>query len=227
MPPSPGGAAIASGSVTPEDLVEQRVQVAREADGHRGRADRELEHEVPADDERDELAERRVRVRVRAAGGRDHRRELGVAERGQPADHRRRARTRAMIAGPARSRRPPRPARRCRRRRSTPMPRTSTSSAPRSRRSREPSTSVACSVSSMVLRGPSRRLPWPGARTPKRARRTARLQAELARVLALVVRARVEHLGDVRRASRGTGSRRRCMPGSRAIHLSTLPVPAL
>jgi len=67
-------------------LVEQRVEIAREADGHRGRADRELEHEVPADDERDQLAERRERVRVGAARGRHHRRQLGVAERRERAD---------------------------------------------------------------------------------------------------------------------------------------------
>ena len=35
--------------------------------------------------QRDELAERRVAVRVRAAGDRNHRRELGVAESGEQA----------------------------------------------------------------------------------------------------------------------------------------------
>ena len=89
-PPSPGGAVIASGSVGTEELVEQRVEVAGEADRDRGGADRELEHEVPADDERDELAERRVactctRCRPPAPSTRTPRNRARRARRRRPA----------------------------------------------------------------------------------------------------------------------------------------------
>ena len=57
------------------------VEVAAPGDRDRDVADRVLEDQIPADDPRDELAERRVRVRVGAAGLRNHRGELGVAER--------------------------------------------------------------------------------------------------------------------------------------------------
>ena len=64
---------------------EQRHEIAAPADRHRDVADRVLEDERPADDPGDDLAERRVRVGVGAAGLRDHRGQLGVAERRQPA----------------------------------------------------------------------------------------------------------------------------------------------
>ena len=47
--------------------VEQLVEVAAPADRHGGHRDAVLEHEVPADDPRDQLAHRRVRVRVGAS----------------------------------------------------------------------------------------------------------------------------------------------------------------
>ena len=68
------------GEVDAERVVQERDDVARPADAHGRRGDEILENEVPADDPGDELAHRRVRVRVRAAGDRDHRRHLGVAE---------------------------------------------------------------------------------------------------------------------------------------------------
>ena len=60
---------------------EDALEVAAPADGHGHRPDRVFEDEVPADHPREDLAERRIRVGVGAAGDRDHRRELGVAQR--------------------------------------------------------------------------------------------------------------------------------------------------
>ena len=64
---------------------EDALEVAAPADRHGHRADRVLEDQVPADDPGDDLAERRVGVGVGAARDRDHRRELGVAQRGEAA----------------------------------------------------------------------------------------------------------------------------------------------
>ena len=63
------------------DAAHQRREVVAPRDGDGDVADRVLEDQVPADDPRDELAERRVRVGVGAAGLRNHRGELRVAER--------------------------------------------------------------------------------------------------------------------------------------------------
>ena len=57
-----------------------------EADADAHVAEGVLEDEVPADDPRDQLSERRVGVGVRGARNGDHRRELGVAESGERAD---------------------------------------------------------------------------------------------------------------------------------------------
>ena len=65
--------------------LEQLLHVAAPADGHGHRADRVLEDEVPADDPGEQLAHRRVGVGVGAAGDRNHRGELGVAQRREPA----------------------------------------------------------------------------------------------------------------------------------------------
>ena len=65
---------------------EQRREIAAPGDRDRDVADRVFENQVPADDPRDELAQRRVRVGVGAAGLRDHRGQLGVAQRREPAD---------------------------------------------------------------------------------------------------------------------------------------------
>ena len=73
------------GDGDPEDGVQQRLQVAAPADGDRGDRDPVLEDEVPADDPGHELAQRRVAVRVRAAGDRDRRGQLAVRERREQA----------------------------------------------------------------------------------------------------------------------------------------------
>ncbi len=62
------------------ELVEEAHHVSGPADRDRGRGEQVLEDQVPADEPRDELAERGVRVGVRAARDGNHRRELGVAE---------------------------------------------------------------------------------------------------------------------------------------------------
>ena len=64
-------------------------EVAGPAHRDRRGAERVLEDQVPADDPGEELAERGVGVGVCAAGDRDHRRELGVAEPGERAADRR------------------------------------------------------------------------------------------------------------------------------------------
>ena len=79
--------AIDVGSEMP-GVVEQRREVARPADGDGGCAERELEDQVPADDPRDQLADRRVRERVGRTGDRHGRGELRVAQRGQRAGDR-------------------------------------------------------------------------------------------------------------------------------------------
>ena len=75
----------ASRAASMPNAAEQRVEVAAPRDRDGDVADRVLEDQVPPDDPGDELAERRVRVRVRAARLRNHRRQLGVAQRGEPA----------------------------------------------------------------------------------------------------------------------------------------------
>ena len=64
---------------------EDPLEVAAPADRDRHRPDRVLEDQVPADHPGEDLAERRVRVGVGAAGDRNHRGELRVAERGEAA----------------------------------------------------------------------------------------------------------------------------------------------
>ena len=76
-----------AGSATPK-WRQQLAEVARPADRHADVADRVLDDQVPADDPRHQLAERRVGVGVRRARDRHHRRELGVAERREPAGER-------------------------------------------------------------------------------------------------------------------------------------------
>ncbi len=71
------------------EVIEQAREIAGPADRDGRCRDAVFEHHVPADEPGDELAERRVRIRVRAAGHRDQRRELGVAERREAAADRR------------------------------------------------------------------------------------------------------------------------------------------
>ena len=72
----------------PAEPVEQINEMRGEADADRHVADGIFEDEVPADDPRDELAHGRVGVGVGAACDRDHRRQFGIAERGEGADDR-------------------------------------------------------------------------------------------------------------------------------------------
>ncbi len=65
--------------------VEELDQVARPADGNSGGREQIFEHQVPADEPRHAFAERRVRVRVGAAGDGNHGGELGVAQPGEDA----------------------------------------------------------------------------------------------------------------------------------------------
>ena len=67
------------------DAAQQRREVVAPRDRDGDVADRVLENQVPADDPRHQLAERRVGVGVGAAGLRNHRRQLRVAERRQRA----------------------------------------------------------------------------------------------------------------------------------------------
>ena len=62
------------------EIPQQRLEVVAPGDRDRDVADGVLENQIPADDPRDQLAERRVGVRVGAARLRNHRRELRVAE---------------------------------------------------------------------------------------------------------------------------------------------------
>ena len=65
--------------------AQQLLEVARPRDGDGDVADGVLDDQVPADDPRDQLAERGVGVGVGRSGDRHHRRELGVAERREAA----------------------------------------------------------------------------------------------------------------------------------------------
>jgi len=71
--------------VDPECLVEDRVDEACGADPDGRRTDGELEHQIPTDDEGEQLPEGGVGERVGAARDRHHRGELGVGERAQSA----------------------------------------------------------------------------------------------------------------------------------------------
>jgi hypothetical protein len=64
---------------------EHRAEITRPAFGHHGGGDREFQDQVPTDDPRDELTERRVGEGVGTARHRHRRGELGVAQRGQAA----------------------------------------------------------------------------------------------------------------------------------------------
>ena len=70
-----------------EGRVEELAEVAAPADGHGRDGDAVLEDQVPADDPGDELAHRRVGVRVRAARDRDRGGHLRVGEGGEGAGH--------------------------------------------------------------------------------------------------------------------------------------------
>src|SRR2546426_10847681 len=61
------------------------LEIISPADGYGDISDRIFDDEIPADDPCNELPHRGIRVRIRASGDRDHRRELGVAERSEAA----------------------------------------------------------------------------------------------------------------------------------------------
>ena len=69
------------------ESAEQRTEVAAPRDRHRHVTDGILKDQIPANDPRDQLAQRSVRIRVCAAGSRNHRGQLGITEPGQPADN--------------------------------------------------------------------------------------------------------------------------------------------
>ena len=62
-------------------------EITRPADGHRDIGDAIFEHQVPADDPGDQLAEGGVGICVSTSRDRDHGRELGIAKRREPAGH--------------------------------------------------------------------------------------------------------------------------------------------
>ena len=66
---------------------EYPLEVAAPSDGNCHRPDGILEDQIPADHPGEDLTERRVRIRIRAARDRDHRRELRVTERRETTRH--------------------------------------------------------------------------------------------------------------------------------------------
>ena len=84
-------------------LLEQADGVTRPADRHGRDRKQVLEHQVPADEPGDALAERGIGVGVGAAGHRDHRGELRVAQAGERAadsrDNERQRQGRAGVVG--------------------------------------------------------------------------------------------------------------------------------
>ena len=70
------------------EVAHEHPEVRRPALRHDGRAQQQLEQQVPADDPRDDLAEAGVGERVGRPADRHRRRELGVAQRGEPAAER-------------------------------------------------------------------------------------------------------------------------------------------
>ena len=95
--------------------VQQFNEVIRPARRNRAGAHGVLEGQIPANDPREDFAERRVRIGIGAACERNHRGKLRVAERGKCAAQVPKARRRASIRG-RRNARPIRTERRCRRR---------------------------------------------------------------------------------------------------------------
>ncbi len=63
-------------------------QVSAKPNCHSHVADRIFQNQVPANDPRDQFAQSRVRIRIRAARNRDHRRQFGIAQSGKTAGDR-------------------------------------------------------------------------------------------------------------------------------------------
>ena len=71
-----------------EDVIEKVVQIVGKADGDRHVGDGVFENQIPADHPGEDFAQCGVSVSVGAAGDGDHRREFGVAERGETTNER-------------------------------------------------------------------------------------------------------------------------------------------
>ncbi len=69
------------------EAPEQRREIVRPGDRHGDVADGVLEDQIPSNHPGDELAQCRVRIRIRASRLRDHRRQLGIAQTGERATH--------------------------------------------------------------------------------------------------------------------------------------------
>ena len=84
-------AADVHGKVEAEELldavVDERVEIGAERTSHTRRADHVLEYEIPADDERQELADGHVCVDVGATGLGHARSELGIAKASEHLEH--------------------------------------------------------------------------------------------------------------------------------------------
>src|SRR5947207_7013602 len=68
------------------DSREQRLEIISPRNSDCDVTDSVLENEIPPDDPRDDLAERCIRVRVRAPCLRNHRCKLGITKRGERAN---------------------------------------------------------------------------------------------------------------------------------------------
>ena len=73
-------------NIDPEGVMHERSKIVGPTDRDGHVADRVFEDQVPADDPRDQLSQRRVRIGVGRAGDRHHRRHFGVTERRKGAD---------------------------------------------------------------------------------------------------------------------------------------------
>ncbi len=90
LAPDDGCARPGLGQLVAGDVLHEGHDVPRPPDAHRRGTDQILEHQVPPDDPRHELAHRRVGIGVGAPGDRDHRGHLRIAkprERGRGTRH--------------------------------------------------------------------------------------------------------------------------------------------
>ena len=77
------GALAHSARIGDAELVQQIEEVTRPARRHGGGGNAEFQHHVPADEPGHEPAHGGIGVGIGAAGLRDHRRQFGIAERGE------------------------------------------------------------------------------------------------------------------------------------------------
>ena len=83
------------------ERADEALHVARPRRGGRRDADPVFEDQIPADDPGDELAQRRIRVGIRAARDRHHRREFRITQRDEDAGQPGQRERRQHAAGPA------------------------------------------------------------------------------------------------------------------------------